>query len=264
LRTGDPNVDSSDGHLIAYEKIYRGSQEYDHPPIFLKEDSDHVLNDDLLSGNVQEWMAISQQVATGSLRRVLENGREVWNSSDEDDEEMMPDELTGMYTAEMDPKQGPQKLTQRQVALQKAAYRQSSIVSSEISDSDCSPAVLVQESKSIPDYQDLVEGARKRTSIPRSPSAGNLVAPTIKTWLRAVADPHTSGTKASARTADVLQPTKEQKAPKQPVKGQESPVAKATHPMVTRQRASGAGGLRSGGGSGQTDTCVAQGNPSKT
>jgi hypothetical protein len=59
-------------------------------------------------------------------------------------------------------------------------------------------------------------------------------------------------------------PTKEQKAPKQPVKGQESPEAKASHPMITRQRASGTGGLRSGGGSGSTDTCVAQGNPSKT
>jgi hypothetical protein len=31
-----------------------------------------------------------------------------------------------------------------------------------------------------------------------------------------------------------------------------------------RQAASRAGGLRSGGGSGSTDTCVAQGNPSKT
>jgi hypothetical protein len=62
-------------------------------------------------------MAISQQVATGSYRRVLEDGNDVWDSSDEDDEKMEPDTLTGMYTAEMDTKQGPQKLTQRQVAL---------------------------------------------------------------------------------------------------------------------------------------------------
>jgi hypothetical protein len=40
--------------------------------------------------------------------------------------------------------------------------------------------------------------------------------------------------------------------------------AKASHPMATRKTASRAGSLRSGGGSGQTDTCVAQGNPSKT
>jgi hypothetical protein len=66
-------------------------------------------------------------------------------------------------------------------------------------------------------------------------------------------------------SADV--PTKEQKAPKRPVKGQESPEAKASHPMATRSRAqeaSRAGGLRPGGGSGQMNTCVAKGNPSKT
>jgi hypothetical protein len=62
--------------------------------------------------------------------------------------------------------------------------------------------------------------------------------------------------------ADV--PTKEQKAPKRPVKGQESPETKVSTPMVTRKRANGAGSLRSGGGSGQTDTRVASRNPSKT
>jgi hypothetical protein len=50
------------------------------------------------------------------------------------------------------------------------------------------------------------------------------------------------------------------KASIQPMKGQESP-----NPMETRrQAASRAGVLRSVGGSGQTDTCVAQGYPSKT
>jgi hypothetical protein len=52
-------------------------------------------------------------------------------------------------------------------------------------------------------------------------------------------------------------PTTGAKAPK-PKKGQESPETKVSHPMETRQRASGAGGLRSGGGSGQTGTCVAR------
>jgi hypothetical protein len=44
-----------------------------------------------------------------------------------------------------------------------------------------------------------------------------------------------------------------------PTKEQES-----SHPMNTRGKASRAGGLRQVGGSGQTDTCVANGNPSKT
>jgi hypothetical protein len=55
--------------------------------------------------------------------------------------------------------------------------------------------------------------------------------------------------------------------------GRKNPTeeAKASHPMVDhhpvvtrRQEASRAGGLRSGGGSGKTDTRVASGNPSKT
>jgi hypothetical protein len=40
--------------------------------------------------------------------------------------------------------------------------------------------------------------------------------------------------------------------------------AKASHPMATRKTASRGGGLRPGGGSWQTDTCVASDNPSKT
>jgi hypothetical protein len=54
---------------------------------------------------------------------------------------------------------------------------------------------------------------------------------------------------------------------KQPVKGQESPGTKVPKPMETRRQAkeaSRAGGLRPVGGSGQTDTCVAHGNPSQT
>jgi hypothetical protein len=273
LSTGDPNVDNSDGHPIAYEVILRESQTYEHPPIFLKEDSDHVVNDESLSEKVQEWMAISQQVATGSHKRVLEDGIDVWDSSDEDDEKMKPDELTGMYTAGMDPKQGPVRLTQRQVATQKAAFRSSSMVSSEVSDSD-SPSSVPEDQviEPIVDHQKMVDDARKRQAVPRSPSAGNLAA--LKkgkpaTRSRAVAGPPIPVLepvkKTSTRTPDVPQPTKEQQAPKQPTKGQEGPVAEATHPMAARtRRASRAGGLRPAGGSGQTDTCVAGGNPSKT
>jgi hypothetical protein len=51
-----------------------------------------------------------------------------------------------------------------------------------------------------------------------------------------------AGKKASTRTAD----------------------QEATNPMVTRQKASGAGGLRGVGGSGKKDTCGANGTPSKS
>jgi hypothetical protein len=68
-------------------------------------------------------MAIAKQVATGNRRRVLENGDDKMNSSDEDDPDMKPDVLEGMYTDGMDPEKGPVKLTQAQVAAQKAAAK---------------------------------------------------------------------------------------------------------------------------------------------
>jgi hypothetical protein len=50
--------------------------------------------------------------------------------------------------------------------------------------------------------------------------------------------------------------------PKKTATSQRVPVDQ--HPMATRrQQASRAGGLRPGGGSGQTDTCVAKRNPSR-
>jgi hypothetical protein len=76
------------------------------------------------------------------------------------------------------------------------------------------------------------------------------------TRLGAVADsaPPPNDPKAAASPrAPAGKPIERQQASKQPTKGQESPVAKATHPMATRTRtASGAGSLRSGVGSGST------------
>jgi hypothetical protein len=138
------------------------------------------------------------------------------------------------------------------------------------SESQLPPLAPAEDHNGTTDHQKLAGGARKRLAMSRIPSAESL-APKgggkPATRSRAVADPPLNsgrGKKASTGTADIPNPTKEQQAPKQPVKGQESPVAKATHPMETRRKASGAGGLRPGGGSGQTDTCVANGNPSKT
>jgi hypothetical protein len=238
-----------------------------------------LSNDEFLAEKVQGWMAISQQVATGSHKRILEDGIDVWDSSDEDDPKMEPDTVTNMYTADMDPQKGPVRRSQRQVAVQKAvAFASwpspgptSESVPVPLGQPMPLPSDTKEQNKGSVDQEELVARAKARLAIPRSPSAG---APTLSkeegkpvTRSRDVTGPSPSdtGKKASTRTADVPQPTKEQKAPKQPVKGQESPVAKATHPMATRTRtASGAGSLRPGGSSGQTDTCVAQGNPSKT
>jgi hypothetical protein len=119
LTSTDPNVDPDDGHPIAYETILQESAKYKTPPLFVKEDSDYVTKDPLLSADVPEWLAKSRQVATGGRRRVLENGADVLNSSDEDDEKMVADKEHGMYTAGMDPKAGPIHLSPMQAATQR-------------------------------------------------------------------------------------------------------------------------------------------------
>jgi hypothetical protein len=79
-----------------------------------------VTNDQLLAANVPEWLAKSKQVAPGNRRRILEDGLDVMSSSDEDDPNMQPDKLTGMYTAEMDSKAGPHTISQEEAARQRA------------------------------------------------------------------------------------------------------------------------------------------------
>jgi hypothetical protein len=123
LATCDRNVDPEDGHPMAYETILRDSAKYETTPLFLREDSNPVTSDPILAAKVPEWLAISRQVATGNRRRVLENGIDVADSSDEDDPKMKPDELTGMYTKEMNPEAGPKVLSKSDAASQRAAGR---------------------------------------------------------------------------------------------------------------------------------------------
>jgi hypothetical protein len=203
LSTGDPNIDSSDGHPIAHEVILRESQTYVHPPVFVMEASEHVVNDEVLSEKISGSMAIAQQVATGSHKRVLEDGDDKWNSDEEDDPDMKPDELTGMYTTGMDPKQGPIKLTKRQVAAQKAAAVASRPPTPEpVPERQPTPMSTDTEAQSgeTEDHKSLVKDAKKRLAVPRCPSAGSQEGkPATKS--RAVAGPST-GKKASTRTAD--------------------------------------------------------------
>jgi hypothetical protein len=232
------------------------------------------------------------------------------NSSDEDDPNMKPDTLEGMYTEGMDPEKGPIKLSQTQAAVQKAAaHAQKSQMISKIprvespmptgsSDDDDpdSPKTVWSQSRSVfrpnknwrdpnalalpapeperkptpvssdtEDQSEMTEG-QKRYARSAKKKAGVDKSVTRSRAVTGSTPPPMSFPKAMASQrapADI--PTKGQQAPKPPVKGQESPEAKASHQMATRrQEASRAGGLRSGGGSGQTDTCVSSRNPSKT
>jgi hypothetical protein len=122
LSTGDPIIDSEDGHPIAYSAILQAAQSFERPPPFLREDSSQITEDPIMAEKVPGWMNTAAKVATGNRRRVLEDGPDVMNSDEEDAlKEEHGEELEGMYTSGMDPEKGPVKLTQAEVAAQKAA-----------------------------------------------------------------------------------------------------------------------------------------------
>jgi hypothetical protein len=127
LTSSDPSLDSKDGHDGAYTNILQHCQTFENPPAFIREDRAQVCDDPIIAQNVSEWMAAAKQVETGSRKRVLENGSDKENSDDEEDPNMQPDVLTGMYTSDVDPLKGPIKLTQAQVAAQKAAAKVSKV-----------------------------------------------------------------------------------------------------------------------------------------
>jgi hypothetical protein len=181
----------------------------------------------------------------------------------------------------MDPEKGPVKLTQAQVAAQRAAAkvipRSQTPVSGGSDDDDPNGSEFVwSQTKNCmrrnKHYRKAATDASK-TSVPPP-----VTVPTSQPAPVSVpADPPSPKgkkpvTKAAApQKAPAVQKLVPEAKASKPVKGQESPEAKASkpivdhQPMVTRGRAaSRAGGLRSVGGSGQTGTCVASGNPPKT
>jgi hypothetical protein len=223
LTSTDPNVDPEDGHPIAYETILRESAKYDTSPIFVKEDSEFVTNDPVLSTNVPEWLAKSRQVATGGRRRVLEDGRDVMDSSDEDDPLMEPDKETGMYTAGMDPKAGPIHLSHVQAMTQRfygKAIRAAGFPE---------PPQNVRLSTEAQTMEEAEAAITRSRAVIASASL-------------------MSGSKAAGVPAD--NPTKGQQVPNFPI-------------VPYSGDGSRAGGFRGVVGSGSNgDTCVAQGNPS--
>jgi hypothetical protein len=291
LSTRDPNIDSEDGHPIAYQAILQSSDGYEKPPVSLREDSEPVVSDPIMSGKVPEWMASAEQMATGERQRVLEDGDDKISSSDEDDPNMKPDTLTGMYTSEMNPKQGPKVLSSSEAARQKAVgqlRKQHMILSAPRVESpqpdeipEVVPEVRVSRSGGSSD-DDTLKEPEYVYSVSRGEPRRN------KAWTRKLADaalalpaPELQGADDSAtrtrsasridsappsipKAAAPLQAPAGKSTKKKPMKGQESPVAKATHPIATRrtQEASGAGILRGGVASGQTGYVCGKLSPS--
>jgi hypothetical protein len=234
-------------------------------------------------------MNTAAKVATGSRRRVFENGPDVMNSDDEDAvKEDRGDVLTDMYAP------GCASLNQARLTPEQAATQRAS----------SSPTAPEPELREPPRSQSRAYNSSDDDDLSRpewiwSQTLGH--ARRNKAWVKKLAgsalalpapDPEPrKPTPVSSDTEDQGEMTEDQKraarigkkksvavtrkAPEpkpvpeakasSPVKGQESPGTKVPKPMETRSKtASRAGGLRPGGGSGQTDTCVAQGNPSKT
>jgi hypothetical protein len=274
--SGDPNVDSEDGNLIAYSAVLQAAQSYERPPLFLREDHDSIISDPIKAKKVPGWMNAAAKVATGNRRRVLEDGPDVMNSDDEDAlKEEHGDELQGMYTTGMDLEKGPVKLTQAQVAVEQAAAKtipssQTPVSGSSDDDDPKGSEYVWSQTKGCmrknKNYKKAATDASK-TCVPL-PVAVQTSQPAP---VSVPADPPSPKGKrpvtkaaASQKASAVQKPVPVAKASK-PVKGQESPEARASKPMETRGRtASRAGSLRSVGGSWQTGTCVASGNPPKT
>jgi hypothetical protein len=264
LSTGDPNILNADGHPIAYTHLLQAAQSYEHPLIFLKEDSEQIVSNPEMATHVPLWMNTAAQVAPGNRKMVLEDGPDKMNSDDDDAlEDVKPEEEKGMYTSGMDPKQGPAKLTQAQTAYQRAAGQalkalkvpprsQSPICGSSDDDDPTGSERIWSQTKGCMRKNKHFRGASAAVDTPKATNPRSVEnAPVVKGIVPAETLPvltkgkvikKGAGKKAAAKPAD----------------------PEATQLKTTRA-ASRAGGLRPGvGGSGQTDTRVASGYPSKT
>jgi hypothetical protein len=333
ISSGDLSVD--DEHVVAYQSILKHAQQFEVPPLFIKEDADLITADPVLSEKVPSWMCIAERIATGSRKRVNEDGPDTWHSDDEAQTDVEADKEANMYTPEMDPLKGPQRLTLHQAALLRAAAAIASRTSSRASsaapsasstdvDSDFGNSIIstpVSSRQPTPlnsddddgnisyDQQRAVNLGKKmaQRGVPRSPSApgthqAKSGAPGTRSravpvppmpdpaerarkarqderdFLEMLDDPRPVVPPSSSYTAEPKAAASQRAPADQPSgakapppnqgqgSGQESPVAKATHPMQTRQRsASGAGSLRGVDGLGKTDVARASKGPhSKT
>jgi hypothetical protein len=186
----------------------------------------------------------------------------VTNSDEEDAiKEEHGDTLEGMYTPGMNPEKGPVKLTQAQVAAQKAAAQalprsQTPVGGSSDDDDPGGSEHIWSQTRGCMRKNKNYRKAATNDSKANAPVPAFVPEPTrLLTPVNSDTEDQeymTEDQKRCARTGN----KKSKKASIQPM---------SPKPMETRrQAASRAGGLQSVGGSGQTDTCVAQGNPSKT
>jgi hypothetical protein len=207
--TGNPDLDTEDGHDIAYRRILSACSLYENPPVFFPADSKDFGGLDI-SEKVSLWMHTAAQVSTGGRKQVLEDGRDVCNSESDSENEDHGEELTGMYTADIPldsqgrPVDSRYKLSESQANALRAQAVESSRPTTQASTAGSSEPITHSPLKG------------------KSASAGH--------------DQEVLSKKAAPKApAQEEHPIKTRSK----VKGQESPA-----PVVTEESASGAGGLR--------------------
>jgi hypothetical protein len=248
LSTKNPNVDPEDGHQLAYSIILQTAQAYEHPPLFMSEDNDQITSNEVMKESVAEWMNTAAKVATGNRRRVLEDGRDVMNTDEEDAiKHVEPDEENGMYApgcSSID----QARMTQEQVLAQKAAAQAQALpkpkTPAEGSSDDDDP----NGPESI---WSMSKGYFRKNKHFRKPASSNTLTSTPAapepvrqpTPVSVPADPPSPKGKRPVSKAAAPQKapadskqTTGAKAPK-PKKGQESPETKVSRPMGTRSKA---------------------------
>jgi hypothetical protein len=276
--------DDLEDHSELYSAMLDESDQFECPPLFMREDCDQLASHPVYSLDAPKWMTTAARVATGNRRRVLEDGPDVMNSDDEDSKkDEHGEELKGMYA------QGCSSLEQARISEQQAQMQRAMA-----SVQNSSPNVLALLSPGTTrqptpvnsedeDWSWMHEGQRKLAEIAKAELAKNPVLslppprpatripdPEVQTPAKDTVVKKTVKKAAASPRAPADQPTGAKAPPptKGQAKGQESPETKVSTPMETRgqakKKASGAGGLRGVAGSGQTDTRVAKGHPSKT
>jgi hypothetical protein len=154
LSTGDPNIDSEDGHPIAYTTILQAAQSFERTPVFLREDHEQITSDPTWSEEVPRWLNTAAKVATGSRRRVLEDGPDVMRSDDEDAlKDEHGEELTGGYAP------GCASLEQARMTPEQAAAQRAAFASSESSTYSSAMGYVVPSRQPTPRSQTPVTGS---------------------------------------------------------------------------------------------------------
>jgi hypothetical protein len=264
LNTCETDDGQGEGHEAAYNSILENQAKYGNTPIIVNESSTYVTTDPVLSQCVPTWMSMAEQIATGCRHRALEDGRDVMNSDEEDDEHMVPDKLTGVYTAEMlgpdgKPKAGLPKLSSAEANRQRAAAKaakasKAPTVSQSVPAPSHSVTAPPHSLKPLPSCLADAEEEYPPDPTIQAPAKG------LPLDIQVTSVPAVGISKGRTKAAA----TQQAPAGKS---GSKAETQEST-PMVTRSRkkkASRAGGLRGVDGLGQTETGVLQvATPSKT